>query len=108
MKKNAPTRITISEKKGNSYHLAPQDFIYFLNESLSELQYLPKHTLEYLEQREIFLETYFTFMHFAREFNWRTPKEIDKCKMIITEYMKDIVRERSNFIPFFFPDCWAK
>lgn len=98
--KNAETtkrrkqKVKISDASGSSFKLRKDGFIFFINESLTEMQTANKGTEHYRNQREILFETYFSYMFCAREFNWVTPREIEINRPLIDRYYDEYLQEQ--------------
>lgn len=86
-KKNKSTSISISDNLGAKFTLKENDFFYLMDETIIELQENKRGNDYHREQRERLLETYFTYMFFAREFGWN--QGVVKCyKPFVGEYSK--------------------
>lgn len=91
-KKNKSTSISISDNLGAKFTLKENDFFYLMDETIIELQENKRGNDYHREQRERLLETYFTYMFFAREFGWN--QGVVKCyKPFVVEYSKHHIIE---------------
>lgn len=71
--------------------LTANDFVYLIDECLSELyDYNQMQVINFNQRKGILkslFETYFTFMFFSREFNWEAPQEMKAYADAIKKYM---------------------
>lgn len=78
--------VKIENEEGQSFTMSAQDFIYSIDELLSELQEIRRDTKEYNEHRKNLISTYYTYFFFAREYNWKIDKRLEQLRDTVLFY----------------------